>query len=315
MIHTHTMSQLKTVQEPMKLLAPFGITAAASYPSYVPTTTLPTTGGTIQSSPLNYIKVCPVFLTAVGGTPRFKVTGWNTVASVPSTYIPQLLFEGTVSAQNSTSCVFTPVQSKAVIKGALALTATLVAGSTAVTLTAGTTANLVVGMTLTKDSGTGVFGSTPTIATIVSATEFTVNVAHATAGALAFSALDKIIILPSTTGLVVGQTLVTGSGTGAFGSGATVQSIDSSTQITASVNNTTPSSTATPNLIINFRGFTGFYTSATITKTQGDGKIYNATSINDSAFVLVDTLGCEIVKIEFIGTTTSGGCNAFYGAM
>ncbi len=308
------MSQLKTVQEPMKLLAPLGITAAASYPSYVPTTTLPTTGGTIQSSPLNYIKVCPVFLTAVGGTPRFKVTGWNTVASVPSTYIPQLLFEGTVSAQNSTSCVFTPVQSKAVIKGAVGLVATLVAGST-VTLTTGTTDNLVVGMTLTKTSGTGVFGTSTTIATIVSATAFTVTVAHATVGAITFSATDKIITLPSTVGLVVGQTLVTGSGTGAFGSGATVQSIDSATQITASVINATPSSTTTPNLIINFRGFTGFYTSATITKTQGDGKIYNATSMNDSAFVLVDTLGCEIVKIEFIGTTTSGGCNVFYGAM
>ncbi len=309
------MSQLKTVQEPMKLLAPFGITANAStYPVYSPTTTLPTTGGTIQSSPLNYIKISPVFLTAVGATPRFKVTGWNTVASVPPTYIPQLLFEGTVSAQNTTSCVFTPVQSKAVIKGAQALTATLVAGSD-VTLTAGTTANLTVGMTFSKNSGAGLFGTSAAIATIVSATQFTVTVPHNTVGAVNFDAMDKIITLPSTAGLVVGQTLVTGSGTGTFGSGATIQSIDSSTQITTTVTNLVPSSLVTPNLVINFRGFTGFYTSATITKTQGDGKIYNATSMNDSAFVLVDTLGCEIVKIEFIGTTTAGGCNAFYGAM
>jgi hypothetical protein len=55
------------------------------------------------------------------------------------------------------------------------------------------------------------------------------------------------------------------------------------------------------------------YVATTINKTEGDAKIYNAASSKSTAFILVDTLGCQHIKIEFIGA--SGNANAFYGAM
>ena len=58
-----------------------------------------------------------------------------------------------------------------------------------------------------------------------------------------------------------------------------------------------------------------FNTATTITKTLGDAKIYNATSIASTGFILVDTLGCQWIKIEFLTTTTATTCNAFIGAI
>lgn len=68
------------------------------------------------------------------------------------------------------------------------LVATLATGTALVTLTTGTTANLFAGQTLTKTTGAGAFGATPTVLSIQSATQFTVSVNHATAGAITFSA-------------------------------------------------------------------------------------------------------------------------------
>jgi len=60
----------------------------------------------------------------------------------------------------------------------------------------------------------------------------------------------------------------------------------------------------------------GFRRIVTITKAQGDAKIYNATSVNDTAFILVDTLGCELIEVEFNGgTAVTNGANAYYGAI
>jgi len=64
-------------------------------------------------------------------------------------------------------------------------TATL-ATSTAV-VTVASTSGYVPGAALTKTAGTGVFGSTPVILTVDSATQFTANVNHATAGAITFT--------------------------------------------------------------------------------------------------------------------------------
>lgn len=59
----------------------------------------------------------------------------------------------------------------------------------------------------------------------------------------------------------------------------------------------------------------GFRVITTIAKAAGDAKLYSATGVNDTAFLLVDTLGCELIEIEFTGSVVTNGCNAFYGAM
>ena len=48
-----------------------------------------------------------------------------------------------------------------------------------------------------------------------------------------------------------------------------------------------------------------------ISNTIGDAKIYNSTSFSTEAFVVVDTLGFELIELSFRATTTSKACNAF----
>jgi hypothetical protein len=67
------------------------------------------------------------------------------------------------------------------------LTATLTLGAKTITVTS--TANLAIGQTLTKTSGTGFFGSNSVqIVSIDSATQVTVNLAHVVAGSITFTA-------------------------------------------------------------------------------------------------------------------------------
>ncbi len=66
------------------------------------------------------------------------------------------------------------------------LIATLSSGSTTVTLTTGSTTNLVIGQSLTKTSGTGAFGTNAKVAEIVSSSVFKTTVAHATSGSTTF---------------------------------------------------------------------------------------------------------------------------------
>jgi len=56
------------------------------------------------------------------------------------------------------------------------------------TVTLASTSGLIPGMTITKTSGTGNFGSNPVIASVDSATQITLNVLHATSGAVQFTA-------------------------------------------------------------------------------------------------------------------------------
>lgn len=65
--------------------------------------------------------------------------------------------------------------------------ATLATGTAVVTLTTGSTVGMLIGQTVTKTSGTGVFGASPTILSIQSTTQLTLSVNHATAGAIVFS--------------------------------------------------------------------------------------------------------------------------------
>lgn len=68
------------------------------------------------------------------------------------------------------------------------MVATLVAGIRTVTLTTGSTTNLVIGQVITKTSGSGVFGTGVKISEIISSSEFKVNADHATNGSTTFTA-------------------------------------------------------------------------------------------------------------------------------
>jgi len=108
MIHTHTMTQLKTVQNPLKLASSnstnLSVLASSTYSNNIPlsTTAAPTAsaGGVfIPASSLNYVKIVPVFKTNVTA-PKFKVTGWNKCVNESNTlvgWVPQCLFEGSVT--------------------------------------------------------------------------------------------------------------------------------------------------------------------------------------------------------------------------
>lgn len=172
MIHTHTMTQLKTVQEPMKWLSANIPTNTTTIPNEAPTATQPTGTSIIQSSSLNYIKIVPM-LNALATTQTIRVTGWSkAVVGTTVYYVPQILFYGSISALNT------------------------------------------------------------------AATALTIN---------------SVALKPV----------------------------------------------------------------STITKTQGDAKIYNSTSINSTSFILVDTLGCESIEVEYFaasGGSATGG-NIFYGAI
>ena len=99
MIHQHTMTQLKTVQDPMKLLWSANATANTTASTETITTTQPTTtGGAVvfQCSSLNYLKIVPLLSTA-SNSPTIRVTGW-TKSDTGSYWIPQQLFYGTINA-------------------------------------------------------------------------------------------------------------------------------------------------------------------------------------------------------------------------
>lgn len=99
MIHTHTMSQLKTVQEPMKLLSTANITiaSATTYTANLPQTTAPVAAGSqviIPNTSLNYLKIVPIVASGTT-TANFKVTGWNRVVDSTNAityWVPQCLF-------------------------------------------------------------------------------------------------------------------------------------------------------------------------------------------------------------------------------
>jgi len=98
MIHTHTMTQLKTVQDPMKLLWSSNAQSNTSVAQETITTTQPTTTGgavVIPASTLNYIKILPL-LSSASNSPTIRVTGWNK-SETGNYWIPQLLYFGALS--------------------------------------------------------------------------------------------------------------------------------------------------------------------------------------------------------------------------
>lgn len=110
MIHTHTMTQLKTSQEPMKLLSTSNKlnVAAASLSHETVTTTIPvsTTSATvIPASSLNYVRIVPLFSTTLAAGQAIRVVGY-TKSDVGNFFVPQQLFYGTVTAINASATAF-----------------------------------------------------------------------------------------------------------------------------------------------------------------------------------------------------------------
>ena len=75
--------------------------------------------------------------------------------------------------------------------------ATLTLGTSAVTLTSGSTANLLLGQALTITSGTGSFGTNAYILSITSSTEFTMSSNHSIAGSVTFQQVTTNIAIES----------------------------------------------------------------------------------------------------------------------
>ena len=100
-----------------------------------------------------------------------------------------LVVNGTLSTINSSTVTVDDKNLElASVASVTGLQATLATGTNIVTLTGGTkTTGLIPGMTVTVTSGTGAFGASPTIATVDSATQITLSVNHAVAGAIVFA--------------------------------------------------------------------------------------------------------------------------------
>lgn len=123
-------------------------------------------------------------LTSTGSAPS-----WSTSLNLAG----NLSVAGNLTVSGSTITINTSTMSvndKNIELGAVeavtGLSATISTGNTTVTLSS--TAGLIPGMTVTKTAGVGVFGASPYIASVDSATQITLNVQHATSGAITFTA-------------------------------------------------------------------------------------------------------------------------------
>jgi hypothetical protein len=133
------------------------------------------------------LKVSSTKLSFAPATGLLTTTALTTTGDV--TVGGNLTVNGTLTTINSnTITVNDKVVELASIEAVTGLQATLATGTAQVTLTTGSTKNLIVGQGVTKTSGAGAFGTTPVIASITSDTVFTLSVNHATAGAIVFSA-------------------------------------------------------------------------------------------------------------------------------
>jgi hypothetical protein len=117
------------------------------------------------------------------------------------------------------------------------------------------------------------------------------------------SSLNYIKIVPMFSALSTGQVMrVTGYSKSSVGSFFVPQLLYFGT-VTAV--NTTYTATS-----INSQNM---FSVATHAKTEGDAKVYTATSSQSTAFLLIDTVGCSLIKIDFAATAASGSANAFIG--
>ena len=104
MIHQHTMTQLKTVQDSLKILKSSNITTATAYTTETVQATQPVTTSNyvvLPAGSLNYLKLFPL-LSSSANSPTIRVTGWSKDAS-ESYWIPFVLFEGAISGISGTA--------------------------------------------------------------------------------------------------------------------------------------------------------------------------------------------------------------------
>lgn len=124
MIHQHTMTQLKTVQDPMKLLSSTNITAVTTLSTELVTTTTPASTiasgiAVVPSSSLNYLKIVPM-VSSGSNTPTIRITGWSK-SETGNYWIPQMLFFGTITTVTSST---TAIGSNASLYAATTITKT-----------------------------------------------------------------------------------------------------------------------------------------------------------------------------------------------
>ena len=106
MIHNHTMTQIKTVQDPVKLLKSSNISTATAYTTETAATTQPATASNyvvIPASTLSYLKLYPLLNTAAN-SPTVRVSGWSKDDS-GTFWVPTVLFEGSISAISGTATI------------------------------------------------------------------------------------------------------------------------------------------------------------------------------------------------------------------
>lgn len=60
-------------------------------------------------------------------------------------------------------------------------------------------------------------------------------------------------------------------------------------------------------------GTANLFACSAFTRAQGDCKIFNSTSLSTCAFIVVDTLGFDLVELAFRTTTTAATANAHIG--
>ena len=122
MIHQHTMTQLKTVQDPMKLLSSTNVTANLAVSAELVTTTVPASSNgavVVPAGSLNYLKIIPM-VSSSSNTPTIRVTGW-TKSEAGNYWVPQMLFFGTVTAITSSTAA---IGSNAALYAATTITKT-----------------------------------------------------------------------------------------------------------------------------------------------------------------------------------------------
>ena len=104
MIHTHTMTQLKSAQEPMRLLSSGAITSAITLSDEVPSTSQPVSTANyvvVPASTLSYIKIAP-YVSSTTNAVTIRVTGWSKTSDATSVYVPIILFQGTIATRGTT---------------------------------------------------------------------------------------------------------------------------------------------------------------------------------------------------------------------
>jgi len=283
-------------------------------------------------------------LTSSGSSPQ-----WSSNLSVPGdvTIAGNLTVNGITTTVNSSTIT---VDDKNIELGSVSskpgLQATLSTGTAVITLTVGDTTGLIPGMLLTKTGGGGAFGVITVTGNITAGSAIITNISSTTniapgapvtllsgAGTVTLPADTKVLSVNSSTQITLDKNLTgTGTATGATVTIAsvTIASVNSLTQITASVNHGTAGSitfdvSGTSDITANGGGITlkgttdktfqwsnltGAWTSSE-DLNLASGKVYeiNGTAVLSASQVLGKTIGGtsagDIVSIDSAQTLTN----------